>query len=235
MKTELFTIVAAAGKGTRLGEEINKAFVEIEGLPLVIHTLKSLNACLDCQDIAVVVAANEVSYAEKIITEYEKLFTRLNITIVAGGKERQDSVYNALLQVPEEFTYVAVHDAARAFFSPELFNKVFLMAKEKTAAIAAVKATDTIKLMRNGLIEVTLDRNHVFLAQTPQIFLKDILSKAYEKAMKEGYVATDDASIVEKFGARVAIVEGEYTNIKVTHKEDLMKLKILLGECQYEL
>jgi len=230
MKTELFTIVVAAGKGTRLGEEMNKAFVEIEGLPLVVHTLKALAACSNCHAVALVVAAHELSYAEKILKEHDELFAGLDITIVAGGKERQDSVYNALLNVPQEYCYVAVHDAARPFFSPELFNRVFVVAQEKTAAIAAIPATDTVKLVRNCLVEVTLEREHIFLAQTPQIFLRTLLLKAYEDARKEQFVGTDDASIVEKFGARVAIVEGEHSNIKITYKEDLFRLKMLLEE-----
>lgn len=231
MKTELFTIVAAAGKGIRLGQDVNKAFVKVCDLPLVIHTLKSLNDCQDCKDVALVVAANEVNETEKLIKEYEKLFPRLVLTIVAGGKERQDSVYNALQKIPENFSHVAVHDAARPFFSPELFQKVFAKAIEKYAAIAAVPAVDTVKMVRNGLIEVTLERQHVYMAQTPQIFSLKLLLKAYQEAFKEGFVATDDASIVEKYGGRIAVVEGEYTNIKVTYKDDLLKLKMLLGDC----
>lgn len=230
MKKELFTIVAAAGRGARFGKDINKAFVDINGIPLMVHTLKALAACQECKDVAVVAAQSELQHAEDVVKKYKDSFKSLNVSFVAGGKERQDSVYNALQIIPEECSYVAVHDVARPFFSPELFSEVFIKAKDRGGAIAAVKAVDTVKLERNSLIEVTLDRKHVFFAQTPQIFNKNLLVKAYETALKEGFVATDDASIVEKFGGRVAIVEGEYVNFKITYPEDLIKAKAVLGE-----
>ncbi len=229
--SELFTIVAAAGRGTRLGADVNKIFVNIAGTPLLVHTLKALNACSSCKKMFIVVAPDELSYARDLLAHYKNdFFPELDYEFVRGGSERQESVYNALKNVPLEYKYVAVHDGARPFIEPEVFEKVFSVAQQKGAAIAGINYKDTLKITRNSLIEKTLDRDHVFAAQTPQIFSVNILQAAYEKSIKENFFGTDDASLVEHLGYRITIVQGQEDNIKITTKKDLFLAKIILGE-----
>ena len=231
---ELFTIVVAAGRGKRVGANINKAFLQIAGLPLLVHTLKALDRCPACGKVAVVVAPDELSYTQELLAKYKEHFSTLACELVAGGKERQDSVYNALKTVPERYKLVAVHDGARPFVSPEVFDRVFSMAKETGAAIAVIPVSDTVKLVRNNLVQTTADRSKVALVQTPQIFSRRILNAAYENAYKEGFSGTDDASVVENFGCRVSVVEGEKGNIKITTPEDVIWANIKCGEVEMD-
>ena len=218
---ELFTVVAAAGKGTRVGADVNKAFLQIRKFPLLVHTLKALSKFPLCEDVAVVVGKAETEYAEKLVAEYKKEFPALNCKVVAGGRERQDSVHHALKSMAEEYKLIAVHDGARPFITEELFSRVYTTAKEKGAAIPAVKSPDTVKAVRNGLVERTVDRSKLVLVQTPQIFSARMFALSYENAYKMDFRGTDDAAIVEFFGFRIVVVEGDYQNIKITTPADV--------------
>ncbi len=231
---ELFTIVAAAGKGTRLKAGINKAFVEIRGVPVLAHTLIAINKCAECKKVAIVVAPDETDYAAGLLLKHGGHFSRLDCFIVAGGAERQHSVYNALREKPSDCGMVAVHDGARPFADTGLFERVLAVARDKGAAIAAVTPKDTIKSTRDCLVDGTLDRGRLLLVQTPQIFDAEVLLKAYDKAFAEGFLGTDDASLVERSGYPVWVVEGDYGNIKITTPEDLLLARYRLGECSVE-
>ena len=218
---ELYTIVAAAGRGTRVGADINKAFLPIGRLPLLVRTLKALSKFPLCEDVAVVVGEAETSYAESLIAEHQKEYPSLNCKVVAGGAERQDSVYHALKNMDEDYRLVAVHDGARPFITEDVFARVYAAASEKGAAIPAVKSADTIKAVRNGLVESTVDRSRLAMVQTPQIFFAKMFVMSYENAYKMAFSGTDDSSIVEFFGFRVSVVEGDYQNIKITTPNDV--------------
>ncbi len=230
--TELFTVVAAAGKGKRLLANMNKAFVKVRGVPILVHTLAALNDCADCYKTAVAVAPAEVDFARQMLADYKHYFPRLSCFVVAGGRERQNSVYNALQEMPEGSRFVVVHDGARPFITPALFGRVLEAARARGAAIAAVTPKDTVKAARDSIIERTLDRDRLLLVQTPQIFSVDVLLPAYENAFKENFFGTDDASLVERLGYRVVSVEGDYANIKITTPEDLFLAKYRLGDSQ---
>lgn len=143
------------------------------------------------------------------------------VKIIAGGAERQDSVFNAIRNLPAECEWVLIHDGVRPFASPELFRSVWEAARETGAAIAASPATDTVKRVRDGAVTETLPRDEIRLVQTPQVFRKDILIEAYRKAIHEGWSGTDDAFFVERIGVPIVVVNGERTNVKVTTPEDL--------------
>ena len=231
---KLFTIVVAAGRGKRMGAGINKAFLPVMGVPLLVRTLQALGSCPVCEKVAVVVACDELSYAKELLDKYKGKYPSLCCELVTGGKERQDSVYNALKTVPVCYNFVAVHDGARPFVTPEVFQKTYDVAKKTGAAIVAVPASDTVKLVKNNLVETTVDRETVVLTQTPQIFSMPILRAAFEEVNKEGFVGTDDSSLVERYGYRVSVVEGDKGNIKITTPEDIIWANIKCSEAKMD-
>jgi 2-C-methyl-D-erythritol 4-phosphate cytidylyltransferase len=143
------------------------------------------------------------------------------IALIAGGAERQDSVDNGLRELPSDCEWVLIHDGVRPFVSLELLENTWRTAQQTGAAIAALPATDTIKRVRKEVVMETLQRDEVWLAQTPQVFRRDIIVSAYREARKQNRVATDDAFLVECLGLSVSVVRGERSNIKITTPEDL--------------
>lgn len=204
-----------------------KQFLELFGKPILAHTLRALSRIEFISDIFLIVPRDFTPAARQIVSEWveggdEAVPGAASISIVAGGAERQDSVYNGLLRLPPDCGWVLVHDGVRPFASPELIRAVWEGAHETGACIAAVSATDTVKRGRRGRVEETIPRDEIWLVQTPQVFRKDTLLAAYERAIVSGWSGTDDASFVERIGVPVSIVEGEKTNIKVTTPADLV-------------
>ena len=222
-------IVPAAGRGLRFGANVNKMYFKIGGLPILIHTLKALDACLPGGAAAVAAAPEELARVEELIQEYKDFFPRIVCTVTPGGETRQRSVSNALKMLPGKCEFVAVHDGARPLLTTAVFERVLAAARKNGAAIAAISVSDTVKFVRNKLIESTADREHVMFAQTPQIFSRKILADAYEKAEKDGFLGTDDAALVENIGYRVAVAEGDPANIKITTPLDVILAEKLLG------
>ncbi|MCU0588089.1 MAG: 2-C-methyl-D-erythritol 4-phosphate cytidylyltransferase [Syntrophobacteraceae bacterium] len=146
---------------------------------------------------------------------------RTLIRLVAGGGERQDSVLNALLQLPEDAQWVMIHDGVRPFASLDLMRRTLELAVSTGAAIAAIPSTDTVKRVVDDQVVETLPREAVWLVQTPQVFRRDLVLRAYHEARRQGWLGTDDASFVERLGHPVAVAQGERSNIKVTTPEDL--------------
>ena len=221
---KIIAIVPAAGLGSRLGLGKNKAFADVGGLPLLVQCMRML-ADTDCVSrVIAVVRPQEVKEAELMLEEYSKeYYPLLPFCVVAGGKERQDSVANALSAVTESDGYLAVHDGARPFAGKEVFKRVLKAAADSGAAIAAVPVKDTVKVVdENNLVQYTPVRSTLRAVQTPQIFKISILKQAYELLQKQHGNATDDASLVERLGIAVAVAEGSYENIKITTPEDLI-------------
>ncbi|SMC16776.1 2-C-methyl-D-erythritol 4-phosphate cytidylyltransferase [Desulfacinum hydrothermale DSM 13146] len=211
-------IVAAAGSGVRMGLPHPKQFHDLEGKPLLARTLDILHR-LDFLSGAVVVAPQAfVAWAQDLV---ETVNPPCPVRVVAGGRERQDSVRNGLDALPSRCRWVCIHDGVRPFASPQLFRRTLAGAQKTGAAICACPAVDTVKLVRDGLVETTLNRRRVWLVQTPQVFRRDVLTAAYDRTLQEGLSATDDAALVERCGVSVAVVEGERTNVKITCPEDL--------------
>ena len=149
--------------------------------------------------------------------------------ILPGGKERQDSIYNAVKRLPKEIDLVLVHDGVRPFVTGDLILRTIEAAKTYGAAVAAVPVKDTIKEAKEDLLTNTLDRKHLYSIQTPQGFHRDILVRAYEEAYQKNIYGTDDAFLVEKTGQKVYVVKGNYFNIKITTLEDMVFGEAILG------
>ena len=213
-------ILAAAGKGTRMGSEVPKQFLEIGGIPIIVKTLKTFQH-MDEVDYIFVVTNRE--YVEHCRTLVNKAGITKVSSIVAGGKERQDSVYNALMEINlmhPGVEYVLIHDGARPYVSEEVVRSVIETTADKGAAVACVALKNSIR--RNGEGGSTsMDRSEFVSVQTPQGFRKAELIRSYQAAMESGYYGTDDAELVERAGYHIELVQGEYQNIKITTKEDL--------------
>ncbi len=214
-------LVPAAGRGLRMGGSVPKQFLSLGGEPLVIQSLRALQAAPVVDQIILAVPHADVEYCEHAIVSRQR-FTKVT-KVVAGGAERQDSVRLALAQIPSDTEIVLIHDAVRPFVTLRMIAEVVAAARKEGAAIIALPMRDTVKQVRmDGMIERTVDRTPLWLAQTPQAFRRDWIETAHRKAHVEGVRATDDASLVEWLGYSVAVVEGSGENIKVTRPEDLV-------------
>jgi len=215
-------IIAAAGKGTRLGAPIPKQFLKIGGQPVIIKAMKVFDQMEEVDHIFVVVGEDYVDYCTDLIGQYG--FEKME-TVAEGGELRQDSVYNALQEMNRRkpgVEYVLIHDAARPFISQEVIRNVLRATEEKGAAVACVAMTNSVRRLGAGEDKSeSVDRSEYYAVQTPQGFRKSLLIDAYEKAYDDSFFGTDDAAIVEHAGGEIAMVDGEYQNIKITTKEDL--------------
>lgn len=219
---KLTVIVPAAGAGKRLGLGKNKAFAVLGGLPLLVQCLRMLNDTAMADKTIIAVGADEVDAAVQMLAEYREYFLDLHTAVVAGGAERTDSVKNALALAPRE-GFIAVHDGARPFAGAEVFERTLAAARKTGAAIAAVPVKDTIKVADGGnLVVDTPQRSSLRAVQTPQIFKAEILHRAYSEENLKGAAVTDDASLAERLGIKVAVAMGSYENIKITTPEDLL-------------
>jgi len=221
-------VVPAAGRGLRMGGSVAKQFLSLGGQPLVVHTLRVLQASSVIDKIIVAVPPSDLEYCLSSIVNPHG-FTKVR-KIVPGGQERQDSVRHALEEVGQEVDIVVVHDAVRPFLTERMIEEVVTKAWRKGAAIIALPVKDTVKQVgTDQVIERTVDRRPLWLAQTPQAFRKDWLQAAHIKAHGEGVRATDDAYLVEWSGHSVSVVEGSGDNIKVTRPEDMIIAEAILA------
>lgn len=215
------TIIAAAGSSTRMEMGKNKQFIRIKDVPVLARTLKVFDDCRFVDEIILVVNEKDIVYCKNNIVESYYL-DKVKV-ITAGGKERQKSVYNGLMEVNKQSDIVIVHDGARPFIRNNTIIKNLNAAVKFGAVCTAVPVKDTIKLTdENGFVKRTLDRQALWNVQTPQTFWYKLLVETYEKAIKEELYGTDDATLVEKAGYNVKLVMGSYDNIKITTREDLI-------------
>jgi 2-C-methyl-D-erythritol 4-phosphate cytidylyltransferase len=210
-------ILPAAGMGKRMGAGKNKLFIELNGLPVFIHTLRVFQFDENCEKMIMAVHPDDIETMKQLITFYQ---LDQKTVLVTGGTERQYSVYNALLTVVGD-GIVLVHDAARPFIQKQLISKLVQSAEEYGATVAAVPVKDTIKKVKNGMVLETVERSSLWAIQTPQAFRIPLLLKAHQTALEANFLGTDDASLIEFIGEKVAIVEGDYNNIKLTTPEDI--------------
>ena len=215
-----FAVVPAAGRGARMGGRQPKQFLMLAGKPILAHTIEKLSQLPFITGIMLVAPPGLLTYSEEMVRDYCS-GCALAIRVVEGGKERQDSVFNALQSLPADCEWVLIHDGVRPFASNELMEATWKAAQKSGAAIAAVSATDTIKRVQNARVVETLQREQIILVQTPQVFRSDLIMGAYREARNQGWLGTDDASFLERLNLRVDVVEGEYSNIKVTRPSDL--------------
>jgi 2-C-methyl-D-erythritol 4-phosphate cytidylyltransferase len=230
--TTLSLIVPAAGCGSRAQTSGNKILALIGGRPLLWHTLRALLAPAaydQARPIELLIAAqpDEFALIQPLLDELKTQNSKLKTQLVFGGATRQESVFNALKAAQGDL--VLVHDAARPLVSPEVIARTLDAALKSGAALAALPCPDTVKQANaKGTVAATLDRSILWLAQTPQIFRRDLLLAANEKATADGFAATDCASIVEHLGHAVRLVPGEARNFKVTYPDDLERAAALL-------
>lgn len=214
-------IVAAAGQGKRMGAGFNKQYLILHGQPILARSLALLETSPLIDDLIVVVADGEVGYCDReIVNKYG--FDKVSQVIV-GGKERQDSVYQGLLHLKDDCSLVVVHDGARPLLPPAVLSRVIERAETDGAAVVAVPVKDTIKIVnQQKLVVNTPSRERLWAVQTPQVFQREVIQRAYEQAYCDGFWGTDDAGLVERIGHPVRIVTGSYDNLKITTPEDLV-------------
>ena len=220
-------IVAAAGRGRRMRCRIPKPFLKISGVPVIFHTLALLSKIPEIKDIILVLNPRDVqSFRARFIREVSSFKIA---AIVAGGKERPDSIENALKALPEKCNVVCIHDAVRPNADAELIRKAINLAYRRGSAILAARIKDTIKKVTPlGEIASTINRKGLYLAQTPQVFRKDIILRAYNNRNKTNRLPTDDAELVEALGEKVFVIESNYDNIKITTPEDIVILNRMI-------
>jgi 2-C-methyl-D-erythritol 4-phosphate cytidylyltransferase len=220
-------IIAAAGFGRRMKTDRPKQLLVLNGTPILIHTIRKFDRC-GVIDYIIVTAPRES------VTEVRSLVKsggfKKSVTVVEGGQRRQDSVAIGLEQLQPGTDIVAVHDAVRPFVSVEEIESVVQMAERSGAAILAVPIVDTVKQAEREFVESTLTREHLVLAQTPQVFRTDLLREAFKRAAMDEYYGTDESSLVERLSRPVAIVRGSERNIKITRPGDLTLARAFLAE-----
>lgn len=218
-------ILPAAGKSTRFSDKEKKPFAALDGRPVWLRTAELFVSRDDvCQCILVIDPSDE----EMVRRKYGANMAFLNISLVHGGSERFESVANALKIVKDEVDFVAIHDSVRPCVTTELIDKVFQQAVKSGAAILALGMTDSLKRGSSTepvVIEQSLPRDKLWLAQTPQVFSKELLVKAFKNVPKG---ATDDSQVVEATGAKVSIIVGSSSNIKITTRDDLFLADAIL-------
>lgn len=213
-------IIAAAGKGTRVGGPVPKQYLKIGGEPVLLKTLKAFESVDEVDHIFIVTNEQYIDHCKSIVEDNS--IDKVD-AVIKGGAERQDSVYNALQEINKVrpgTAYVLIHDGARPFVSEEVILNVIRATAENDAAVACVAMKNSVREITDGASR-SVERSNYFSVQTPQGFRKSVLLEAYDKALREGYYGTDDASLVERAGYKVEIVDGDYQNIKITTKEDL--------------
>lgn len=224
--TRTTAILVAAGKGTRMGPNVDKLFLEIAGKPVVAHTWQRFAEVSCINEIILVVRDGMQSAFEELAQKYS---LKKPFRLVGGGKERQDSVWNGLEAVSPGTDIVAIQDAARPCTSPSVIEATIAAARETGAAVAAQPITDTIKESADGnLIERTLDRSRLWAVQTPQTFRLEVIKRALAEVRRKGVLVTDDTAACEFIGQPVRLVVSSQPNPKVTRPEDLPYLSVLL-------
>ena len=218
-------IIPAAGRGKRIGALVPKQFLEIQGKPLLHHTLTVFASCKLIDYVVLVMPRADVDeMGEDWLNKYE-----IVREVVVGGEQRQDSVYNGFNSLEEGTDIVVVHDGVRPFTTPQMIIATVEAAQQHGAAITAIPVSDTVKQAADGFVKQTVSRDGLWRVQTPQAFQYGLLQQAFKKAKKDSYYGTDEGSLVEYLGERVKIVPGSELNIKITRKEDLVLGESLLS------
>ncbi|WP_305042189.1 2-C-methyl-D-erythritol 4-phosphate cytidylyltransferase [Geoalkalibacter sp.] len=214
-------LIPAAGMGRRMGTSINKQYLQLAGRPILAHTLALFDSSPHVSRILVISPADEIAYCRReIVAAFG--FTKVE-AVIAGGAERQDSVRNGLRHLGDtEQGVVLIHDGVRPFFPARLLPGVIAAAAEVGGCVVGVPVKDTVKEVVDGRVVNTPERARLWLAQTPQAFPAPVVRAAHEQALADGFRGTDDASLVERLGLPLAMLEGSYRNIKITTPEDLL-------------
>ncbi len=225
-------LIPAAGTGRRMGGSVSKQYLELAGKPILAHTLTLFENHPLIENIYPIVPPGDIPYCQKQIIDHYG-FSKVR-RIVAGGTERQDSVRNGLNALDEDGLNqsqrpVLIHDGARPLFDCQCLSTLIEIVAETGACTIGVPVKDTIKNVENNHITNSPNRNRLWQAQTPQGFQYRLIREAFDRADEDGFIATDDASLLERLGYPVQMLEGDYRNIKVTTPEDILIAVALLG------
>ena len=226
-RPKMAALILAGGSGTRLGSDKPKQHLQILGMSVVQRTLCAFEECPYVDEIIIAGRSDDLEVYRELV---KKSALKKVKAIVTGGADRQESAFKAFLKISEDTKYVAVHDAARCLITPEQITRVAVEAFSCGAAIAACKAKDTIKIADGTKIKETPDRETVWQAQTPQIMKSDLYRACIYTALEDGYKGTDDASLCERHGFEVRLVDTGYENIKITTPIDLIIAEAIIKE-----
>ncbi|MEO6598176.1 MAG: 2-C-methyl-D-erythritol 4-phosphate cytidylyltransferase [Planctomycetota bacterium] len=226
-------LLLAAGRGSRFGGPIPKAYLPLAGRPLLVHSAERLLAAVDAhlgELIVLVHPSDRSQHLTPCLRALQDLAgERIHLRVVDGGASRQESMRLGLEAITGDADLVLIHDAARPLLPIDATRICIETAARSGAALLAIAAPDTLKRARDGLVQATIDRTGVWLAQTPQVMRRDLLQQALLHAERTAYEGTDDSSLVEHLGAPVAIVEGSPTNLKITRPADLPLAEAILA------
>ena len=232
--SKVVAILPAAGLGTRMGADVPKQFLELDGVPVVIFTLRRLTACPSVTELLVATRAEDVGSLSERIAQ-----AKLDkpVRVVRGGGTRQESVGNALAEVGGDAELVLVHDAVRPLVTREQVERCIMEARARGAAILGIPAIDTVKEVKRGslpedmaLISATIPRERIVLAQTPQVFRAALLRDAFARARQDDVHASDEAGLVERLGHAVYVVTGSDHNLKITRPADMDLARFYLSQ-----
>jgi 2-C-methyl-D-erythritol 4-phosphate cytidylyltransferase len=225
MKT--LAIIPAGGVGKRMGGGIPKQYLLLDGIPILVHTLRAFQCSSLIDEILLVVPEKDIPDVRRdVVQQYG--FSRVSL-VLPGGSERQDSVRNALAHVRDEHGVIVIHDGVRPFVTGDLIERAVAAVKAFGAVTVGVPIRDTVKVVDvAGRVVKTISGEGLWLTQTPQAFRREVILAAYQRATAEGFYGTDDASLVERMGIPVRMIPGDGDNIKVTTLEDLARGKMIL-------
>jgi 2-C-methyl-D-erythritol 4-phosphate cytidylyltransferase len=226
-------IIPAAGLGTRMGREKSgvsrKQFMLLDGAPILVHTIRKFLRCPSVKEIVIALRAEDMDWARELVATEKPVKP---VRVVEGGDSRQESVEHALATLAPGTELVAVHDAVRPFITPEIIEKVIAEAAISGAAIVGIVPVDTVKQMhKKDKIKSTLPREHLAMAQTPQVFRFELLKEAFASARADQFTGTDEASLVERLERiDVSVVQGSDRNIKITKPTDMELAHLFLAQ-----
>lgn len=216
-------IIPAAGLGRRMGYNKNKVFIDLNKKSIIELTVEQFQNDHNCNGIYLATREDEAELLKEKLSGYDKVHG-----VFIGGKERQDSIYNVLKEIPQ-CDYVFIHDGARPFITKELLEDIHAKVKVHKAVICGVKVKDTVKMVKGSRVIETLPREELFITHTPQAFDYELIRRAHENARSNKLTVTDDSSMVEALGEEVHIAQSSYNNIKITTREDLVVAESIIN------
>lgn len=229
MKPYTSAIIVAAGSATRMGMDTPKQLLVINDKTVIEHTVSAFESCSLIDEIIIVTREQDIDEIKRVCERFSKLNA-----VVPGGKERFDSVRNGIAAADERAEYYAIHDGARMLITEKEIENVLTTAYNESAATLGTPVTDTVKVVDGTTIDSTPDRSTLYAVQTPQVFEKELYLRALKNAQEKHLKVTDDCSLVEALGEKVTIATGEYTNIKLTTKTDLLFVEAILHNREKE-
>ena len=222
-----YAVILGGGSGRRMGSDLNKIFLPLRGIPAIIRSIAPFTGL--CAGAVVVAAESEIDDMRALLARYG--MDRFVKAVVAGGKERQHSVWNGLKALPEDAECVLIHDGARSLVTEEIIQRALTSVEQHGSGVAAVPVVDTIKrAAEDGLVQDTPERASLYAVQTPQAFRMELIVKAHLKAQEDQFLGTDDASLLEHAGMPVYLSEGSRENLKLTTPIDLELADLILSD-----